>query len=225
MTYLKQFSAMAAGVVLVCVMSPMGSDPRAQGTITVGFPTRLAAAPDYATDVLGDPWDMCNPEDMSLRPDERVGFSSFSFLQGPCRAAERPWPTARTIRVDDDAAGHTTWLSILVVTAEISLSIRASIKCCHKVYRRMEDPQSTGCTSSNTRPGWSVGGRPRTLPGRNDDCRSDAITSLVSPWTSGVVRGLRLDPNSFNPVEMCSSTVRLTPAAARLSPQSRRLPD
>ncbi len=34
----------------------------------------------------GDPWDMCNPEDMSLRPDERIGFSSFSFLTGPCRA-------------------------------------------------------------------------------------------------------------------------------------------
>src|SRR5947207_11244037 len=86
MTSLKRLSAMAVGVALVFALSPMPSNPTAQGTISVVFPARLAAAPDYATEVLGDPWDMCNPEDMSLRPDERVGFSSFDFLPGRCRA-------------------------------------------------------------------------------------------------------------------------------------------
>src|SRR5690242_15530451 len=86
MTRLKRFATLVVGVGLVSVMSPLRSNPVAQGTISVSFPTRLSAAPDYATEVLGDPWDMCNIEDVSQRPDEVVGFSSFGFAQGPCRA-------------------------------------------------------------------------------------------------------------------------------------------
>ena len=72
------------GIVLVAILvSWTGLALRAQGTISVTIPTRLAAGPDYATEVLGDPWDMCNPEDISPDPDERIGFSSFSFLTGP----------------------------------------------------------------------------------------------------------------------------------------------
>ena len=85
MICLKRFSAVAVGVGLGCGLSPMPSTPTAQGTISVVFPARLAAGPDYATEVLGDPWDMCNREDVTLRPDEIVGWATFNFLSAPCR--------------------------------------------------------------------------------------------------------------------------------------------
>ena len=44
---------------------------------------RLPAGPDYATDVLVDPWDMSNPEDISIDNDDRSGFSTFGFGAGP----------------------------------------------------------------------------------------------------------------------------------------------
>ena len=40
---------------------------------------RLAAGSDYATDILGDPWDMSNHEDISIDPDDRSGWSTFNF--------------------------------------------------------------------------------------------------------------------------------------------------
>jgi len=40
---------------------------------------RLPAGPDYATEVLGDPWDMSNPEDISIDPDDRSGWATFAF--------------------------------------------------------------------------------------------------------------------------------------------------
>ena len=36
---------------------------------------RLKAGPDYATDVLADPMDMSNPEDISPDPLEQPGWS------------------------------------------------------------------------------------------------------------------------------------------------------
>ena len=59
---------------------------QAQGSITVTFPAKVAAAPDFATEVLGDPWDMCSAQDISPDPDQLIGFTSFDFLTGPCRA-------------------------------------------------------------------------------------------------------------------------------------------
>ena len=35
------------------------------------------AGPDYATDVLGDPWDFCNEQDVAPDPLEIVGWSNF----------------------------------------------------------------------------------------------------------------------------------------------------
>jgi hypothetical protein len=54
----------------------------ANGAITITSPAnnaKLAAGPDYATDVLGDPWDMSNPEDIGIYPDERNGWATFGF--------------------------------------------------------------------------------------------------------------------------------------------------
>ena len=54
----------------------------AAAQVTITSPAagqRLPAGPDYATDVLADPWDMSNVQDMSQDPNERGGFSALAF--------------------------------------------------------------------------------------------------------------------------------------------------
>ena len=219
MTHLKRFSAMALGVGLVCVMSPMRSNPSAQAAITVNFPARLPAAPDYATNVLGDPWDMCNPEDMTQRPDEIAGFASFSFLQAPCRAG------------GTTAAGVDSWAFILSPGIyDVALnpgrngrnfpidSSQFQVLSFKMWSDTTADPQIYWFHSPYNDPsGLGLGGRiaPRTFPGVQltiADLTQSNIAGL-SPWTSGVVRGLRLGPNSVHTVEnVFFYWVRLTAA-------------
>src|SRR5262245_24611485 len=70
---------------LLVILAIAVARPRAQ-SISVTFPARVAAAPDFATEVLGDPWDMCSAQDISPDPNHLIGFSSFTFSTGPCRA-------------------------------------------------------------------------------------------------------------------------------------------
>jgi hypothetical protein len=223
MTFFKRFSAMAAGVVLVCLTSPERSNPSAQGTISVVFPTRLAAGPDYATEVLGDPWDMCNP-DATLSPDEIVGFSSFSFLQAPCRAGG----TTMAVNGNSDSSFLmlTPGLYDLVLNPgrngrNFPIDTSKYQVLSFKLWSdTTEDPQIYWYHNPSFHPsGPGLGGRvaPRTFPGTQLTI-ADLTESLIpgmSPWTSGVVRGLRMDPNAFNPVEnVYFYWVRLTPAAS-----------
>ncbi|PYR59333.1 MAG: hypothetical protein DMF85_07995, partial [Acidobacteria bacterium] len=64
----------------------MNSNPvSAQGGLTISSPAAgaiLAAGPDYATDVLGDPWDMSNVEDVARDPAQVVGWTNFSVANG-----------------------------------------------------------------------------------------------------------------------------------------------
>jgi hypothetical protein len=224
MTYLKRFSALALGIGLVCAIAPISSTSQAQGAISVVFPTRLAAAPDYATEVLGDRWDMCNPEDMSLRPDERIGFSSFSFMTGPCRAGG----TTMSVNGGNDS-------SVMVLSPglyDVALnpgrngrnfpidSSKYQVLSFKLYSSATEDPQIWWFHNPANHPsGLGLGGRvaPRTSPG-TQIVVADLTQSLLtgySPWTSGVVRGLRIDPNALNAVEdVLFYWVRLTPAAS-----------
>jgi len=222
MTRLKRFTAMALGIGLVCVMSPMPSSSLAQGTISVVFPTRLAAGPDYATEVLGDPWDMCNPEDMSLRPDERIGFSSFSFLTGPCRAG------GTTMAVNGAVDSSVMMLSPGMYDVALNPGRNGrNFPIDSSTYQVLSFKLNTSATEDtqiwwfhnpvNHPSGFGLGGRvaPRTSPG-TQIIVADLTQSLFSgiPWTNGVVRGLRIDPNAFNAVEnVFLYWVRLTPAA------------
>jgi len=224
MTRLKRLSAMALGIGLVCVMSPMPSSSLAQGTISVVFPAKLAAGPDYATEVLGDPWDMCNPEDMSLRPDERIGFSSFSFLTGPCRAG------GTTMAVNGGSDSSVMMLSAGLYDVALNPgrngrnfpidSSKYQVLSYKVNSSATEDPQIWWFHNPPNHPsGLGLGGRvaPRTSPG-TQFIVADLTQSLLSgysPWTSGVVRGFRLDPNAFNAIEnVFFYWVRLTPAAS-----------
>ena len=74
----QAWSALAAAVIAVTWHVTASG----QGPLTIDFPTRIAAGPDYATDVLRDPWDMSNIDDVSPDPGERAGFSNFSVNNG-----------------------------------------------------------------------------------------------------------------------------------------------
>jgi hypothetical protein len=224
MTAVKRLGAMALGIGFVLKTSPLPSASQAQGTLSVVFPTRLAAAPDYATEVLGDPWDMCNAEDMSLRPDERIGFSSFSFQSGPCRAGG----TTMAVNGTNDSSLMMLSPGLYDVALNPGRNGRnfpidsskyqvLSFKLNSNVA---EDPQIWWFHNPANYPsGVALGGRavPRTSSGLQIVV-ADLTQSLVSgfsPWTSGVVRGLRIDPNALNAVEnVFLHWVRLTPAAS-----------
>src|SRR5439155_21161408 len=77
------FARPVAGVIVaILVVFAIGLTSRALGGITISFgsfnSTAWPSGPDYATDVLADPWDMSNPEDIGLDPNETVGWNSFS---------------------------------------------------------------------------------------------------------------------------------------------------
>jgi hypothetical protein len=71
------------GIVIALVVLRFGTPtPLAQGSgITFakfnGLPS-WPSGPDYATDVLRDPWDFCNVEDVVADPNIQAGWSSFS---------------------------------------------------------------------------------------------------------------------------------------------------
>jgi hypothetical protein len=224
MTGLNRFSAMAAGVLLVSVISPMRSNPSAQGAISVSFPSRLAAAPDYATEVLGDPWDMCNREDITLSPDEIVGFSSFSFGQAPCVAG------GRTMAVNGTNDSNFLILPPGIYDAilnpgrngrNVPIDTSKYQVLSYKVWSdATDDPQILWFHNPSldpSGPGFGARPAPRTFPGAQLTVAdlTQALINGLSPWTSGVVRGLRMDPNTLNPVEhVFYYWVRLTPSAS-----------
>jgi hypothetical protein len=80
----------ALGLALIVLISSLSSSPSSQGGISITFPTTVAAGPDFATEVIGDPWDFCNGEDISPNPDARIGFSNIAFASNPCRLTMTP---------------------------------------------------------------------------------------------------------------------------------------
>jgi hypothetical protein len=161
---------------------------------------------------------------VTLRPDEIVGFSSFSFLQAPCRAG------GTTMPVNGTADSNVLMLSPGIYGAALNPgrngrnfpidSSKYQVLSFKLWSDAMEDPQVYWLHSPYSDPsGPGLGGRvaPRTFPGTQltiADLTQSNIGGLL-PWTSGVVRGLRIDPNAFNAVEnVFFYWVRLTPAAS-----------
>ena len=63
----------------------LAPDLTAQGGINITSPSPnalLRAGPDFASDIIGDAWDMSNGEDISLDPMQRRGWTSFGFNAG-----------------------------------------------------------------------------------------------------------------------------------------------
>src|SRR5262249_6774642 len=68
------FSIFVGLAVLASRSAPLTAAAQ-QVVITAPSPNAVfAAGPDYATDVLGDPWDMRNQEDIALDPAQKPGW-------------------------------------------------------------------------------------------------------------------------------------------------------
>src|SRR4051812_29022828 len=92
MPFRKTVQPLAGLIAGVVILSGIGVKIRAQGSVTVTFGNfgsgAWPAGPDYATDVLGDPWDFCNIDDISPDPNEVGGWTNFSLNSAahPCMA-------------------------------------------------------------------------------------------------------------------------------------------
>ena len=76
--YARTASAFSIFVGLAVVTS-RPAEVAATGPVAITAPAPnavFAAGPDYATDVLGDPWDMRNQEDIALDPAQKTGWSN-----------------------------------------------------------------------------------------------------------------------------------------------------
>ena len=76
--------------LLTVAVAAFGWRATAQGGLTVTFPSVLAAGSDYATDVLGDPWDMNSLGDISIDPGQRQFWTNLAAVNDSANGA----PTA-----------------------------------------------------------------------------------------------------------------------------------
>ena len=187
----------------------LAPDLTAQGGITITSPSAnalLRAGPDFASDIIGDAWDMSNGEDISLDPMQRRGWTSFGFIDG------RVGGTLAT--VDGATNGsHITflerayWGGLKTGRTGAKFPIDAGV-----VYEALVQDGNGGRRPVPAR--VLVPARPRSS-GRNwrrmaicrysdrlaGRCDSMAVVNLTQslgggdPW-SGLIRGFALYPNS-----------------------------
>jgi hypothetical protein len=163
---------------------------------------RLPAGPDYATDVLGDPWDMSNPQDISQDPLDRTGWASFGFVNGRIGGS-----TAAVSGTADTTVGF-LYRGFYGLPNPGRTGLRYPID--PNVYRKLSFKMHSGASGENVQVYWfqrplgdpaGVGHGVRfvgSTPGGDAIHVSDLsqATADGSPWTAALVRGLRIDPNS-----------------------------
>jgi len=188
----------------------------AQSGLTILSPApnaRLKAGPDFATDVLGDPWDMSNAEDISPDPAQFVGWSSFGLTgQGEVGGTTTSSAASFALMSPGFLGGLNsgrTGLRYPIDSATYSqISFRLKIPQGHtpRVYwyhNGWYDPAGLG-----------YGVRfADTATGGYQIFQADLTKNLSagSPWNAGVVRSLRFDPTIFDtPVQALFDWVRLT---------------
>jgi Big-like domain-containing protein len=198
-----------------------GPRPEAQSGITITFPARLAAGPDYATDVLNDAWDMSNPEDVSPDPTETAGWSNFSIAGGQAGGT-----TVLTAGAADSAIGllfrghynvinpGTNGINFPIDTTKFrKISFRlvdsgagGEIPQVYWFHNAWFDPSGSLGLGVLVAPPTVHGGQIMTVD------LSAAPGPGSTAWTTGsTVRGLRIDPNNAHAgQDMFLDWVRLT---------------
>ena len=184
--------------------------------MTITFPDIIAAGPDYATDVLRDPWDMSNVEDVSLDPGEVGGFANFTVNSGGNGLAG-----GTTAITDAGVMFLSRGIYGTVNALKSGFSFPIDTASYQKLSVRLSDsgpgenpqvywfPKQSGEASPEE---FGVRFLPPTKPGF-----SILVTSLgppdtqTTPWTSAPMRGFRIDPNSDNAGnDMFFDWIRLT---------------
>ena len=214
--YIAVVGAMTGGLAVVALRAQISSP-------LITMAARLAAGPDYATDVLGDAWNMCNPDDISVDPDELKGWGDFAFYPA---AAGRPCLAGGTTAKNGTA--NDTNLSLLYRGFEDIVNpgrsgLRSPID--PNVYKKVafkmfsgatpnwQVPQvywfHRGYTTADLNPAFGVrlvGATGNNVTGNVNSTKVYAadLTQALNDgtaWTDttfGPVRGLRIDPNSHD---------------------------
>src|SRR4029079_18672073 len=164
-----------------------------QGALTITFPNRIAAGPDYATDVLRDPWDMNNIEDVSPDPGEIAAFTNFSVsngLAGGTTSTADAGVTFLTRGIFGTVTAHKNGVSFPIDTASYQkVSVRLSDTGPGESPQVYWFPRQSGEVSPeqfgvrilpSTKPGFSI--LVATLSGGQ---------SQTTNWTSAPMRGFR----------------------------------
>lgn len=197
----------------------------AQAGITITSPTSgtiVKAGPDFATDVLNDPWDFSNREDVAIDPAQIVDFSNFAVSGG----------LAGGTALDTSASFFTlqrAWYNILNpgrTGRRFPISSATYTKLAFKVnlgdgtrhprvywfHNDIGDP--TGDAS-----GWLYLDPNVTTPSGNGIYTLDMTQvnqngiNQGTPWTTGAVTGLAMFPNDqSSSVTAQFDWVRLTTA-------------
>ena len=180
----------------------------AQSGITISSPAAnalLRAGPDFASDILGDAWDMSNDEDISLDPMQRRGWTSFGFN------ANRVGGTLTT--VDGAVNGsHITFLERAYWNGLKPGRTGAKFPIDSNTYTKLSFKMGMGASGQFPRVYWfprdlghpsGTGGGWRYVDAVTASPVGDSI-SVVNlaqppnggdPW-SGPIRGFSLYPNS-----------------------------
>jgi hypothetical protein len=173
----------------------------AQSGLTVTSPAanaRLAAGPDFATDVLGDPWDMSNPEDISIDPQELSGWTNFRFTPaGEVGGTVTGNPSSIAFLRPGRYGSLNTGRSGLrhpidsATFRRLAVKLKSAANQQLRVYwyhRPWEHPAGIGYGvrfSTPTAAGYQV-----------LQMNLDQALAAGETWTSSAVRGLRIDPNT-----------------------------
>src|SRR5262249_28713776 len=219
--------ATVAGVWVATASRPV--TVTAQGGITITAPgvnSVFAAGPDFATEVLGDPWDFSNQEDIAIDPAQKTGWSSLTvnnggngllsgvttataganvaFLQRPWYQINNPGRTGHTFPIDS--------------TKYTKLAIKMTSPLTDQFPRLYWFQQEIG------EPGDTAGTRyieENNLPSPPGTNIFVIDMTLFTPagvpnWNAAPVKGFSLYPNSSNVTNNVSvDWVRLTAADTR----------
>jgi hypothetical protein len=183
-----------------------------QETVTITFPDVIAAGPDFATDVLRDPWDMSNVEDVSLDPGEVGGFTNFSVnggLAGGTTATADAGVMFLSRGIYGTVSAGTNGFSFPIDTSRYQkLSFRLSDSGVGEDPQAYWFPKQSGEVSPEN---FGVKILPPTKNGFSIIQMSLADQATGTPWTSAPMRGFRIDPNSAHAgQDMFFDWVRLT---------------
>jgi hypothetical protein len=201
----------------------MAAPLSATAQITITSPTagqRLPAGPDYATDVLADPMDMNNTDDISPEPLERPGWATLTFANG------------RLVGTTAPVAGGAADTSIAFLYRGFYGLVNPGRNGMRfpidpNAFRKLSFKMSSGAAGENVQVYWfhrplgdpaGVGLGVRyagNTTGGDQIFAVDLAAATVSgePWNSALVRGFRIDPNSIQTGHQVSfDWVRLTAA-------------
>ena len=204
-------------LTLLAVAAPLA----AQAQVTITSPTagqRLKAGPDFATNVLADPMDMSNPEDISPDPLELPGWVSLTFAGGRLTGQTAPSGGA------PDSAVTFLYRGFYGLVNPGRNGMKFPID--PNVYRKLSFKMNAGASTEQVQVYWfhnplgdpaGIGDGVNVLPGLTTNGERiytvdlGAATTGGTPWLSSIVRGFRIDPNNTTTGQTVSfDWVRLT---------------